>query len=77
MVILTSEADYATKLAFPIGRIFSTFFETHETIERQDCKYSLTLDEGEADRSAVGHYLPLISHTLKPVDEQTQTNGCG
>ena len=72
LVILTSEADYATKLAFPIGRIFSTFFETHETIERQDCKYSLTLDEGEADRSAVGHFLPLISHTLKPVDEQTQ-----
>ena len=72
LVILTSEADYATKLAFPAGQTFSTFFETHNTIERNDCKFSLTLDEGEADRNAVGHYLPLISHTLKPVDEQTQ-----
>ena len=73
LVILTSEADYATKLAFPLGQTFSTFFETHGTIERNDCKYPLTLDEGEADRDAVGHYLPLISHTLKPVDTgQTQ-----
>ena len=46
LVILTSEADYATKLAFPAGRIFSTFFETHDTIERNDCKFPLTLDEG-------------------------------
>jgi len=68
LVILTSEADYATKLAFPAGQIFSTFFETHGTVERKDCNYPLTLDEGEADRNAVGHYLPLITHTLKPVD---------
>ena len=73
LVILTSEADYATKLAFPAGRIFSTFFETHNTIERNECKRSLTLDEGEADRNTVGHYLPLISHTLKPVDTIGQT----
>lgn len=72
LVILTSEADYATKLAFPAGQTFSTFFETHGTIERNDCKYPLTLDEGAADRSAVGHYLPLISHTLKPKEEQPQ-----
>jgi hypothetical protein len=70
LVILTSEADYATKLAFPAGRIFSTFFETHNTIERNECKRSLSLDEGEADRNTVGHYLPLISHTLTPVGEQ-------
>jgi hypothetical protein len=73
LVILTSEADYATKLAFPAGQTFSTFFETHDTIERNDCKYSLILDEGEADRNAVGHYLPLISHTLKPVDAGQKT----
>jgi hypothetical protein len=70
LVILTSEADYATKLAFPAGRIFSTFFETHDTIERNECKYSLTLDEGEADRNTVGHYLPLISHKLTPVSDE-------
>lgn len=70
LVILTSEADYATKLAFPAGRIFSTLFETHDTIERNECKRSLALDEGEADRNTVGHYLPLISHTLKPVGNE-------
>jgi len=66
LVILTSEADYATKLAFPAGRIFSTFFETHGTIERNDCNHPLTLDEGAADRNTAGHYMPLISHSLKP-----------
>ena len=70
LVILTSEADYATKLAFPAGRIFSTFFETHNTVERNECKHSLTLDEGEADRNTVGHYLPLISHTLTSVGDE-------
>jgi hypothetical protein len=69
LVILTSEADNATKIAFPIGRFFSTFFETHGTLERNDCKHPITLDEGEADRTAAGHYWPLISHTLKPAAE--------
>ncbi|MGH8558241.1 MAG: esterase, partial [Methylococcales bacterium] len=30
----------------------------------------LALDEGEADRSTVGHYEPLISHTLTPLDQE-------
>jgi hypothetical protein len=47
-----------------------TFFETYNTIERNECKRSLTLDEGEADRNTVGHYLPLISHTLTPLDDE-------
>lgn len=71
LAILTSEADNATKLAFPAGRFFSTFFESHGDIQRNDCKRPLSLDEGEADRNAVGHYQPLLSHTLEPVDRQT------
>ncbi|MDD5461709.1 MAG: esterase [Methylococcales bacterium] len=67
LVILTSEADDATGLAFPAGRVFSTFFETHNVIERNECKRTLIVEEGESDRNAVGHYLPLISHTLTPV----------
>lgn len=73
LVILTSEADYATKLAFPAGRIFSTFFETHGTVERNDCGHPLSLDEGEADRNTAGHYMPLVSHTLKPIPENQPT----
>ncbi|NOS88049.1 MAG: esterase [Methylococcaceae bacterium] len=70
LAILTSEADYATKYAFPAGQFFSTFFETHGTIQRNDCKFPLSLDEGAADRSAVGHFGPLISHTLTPTNPQ-------
>jgi len=72
LVILTSETDYATKLAFPAGRMFTTFFETHDDVERNACKkWALTLREGEADRSAVGHFDDLVSHTLMPADGET------
>lgn len=66
LAILTSEADDATGILFPMGRVFSTVFETHRDIERDDCNLPLSLDEGEADRNTVGHYPPLISHTLTP-----------
>jgi hypothetical protein len=68
LAILTSEADGATGTLFPLGRIFSTLFEKHNDIERTECKHTLELDEGEADRNTVGHYMPLISHTLMPED---------
>ena len=67
LVVLTSEADDATGILFPMGRIFSTVFETHDDIQRNDCEHPLELDEGEADRHTIGHYQALISHTLKPV----------
>lgn len=70
LAILTSEADDATGILFPLGRVFSTVFEAHNDVARNDCKYSLELDEGEADRKTVGHYPPLISHTLTPIGEQ-------
>ena len=70
LVVLTSEADDATGILFPLGRIFSTVFETHDDIERNDCGFKLTLDEGEADRHTIGHYQSLISHTLTPLSEQ-------
>lgn len=68
LAILTSEADYATKLAFPFGRFLSTFFETHNTIERKFCegKHQLTVKESTADRTAVGHFDPFVTHTLAP-----------
>ncbi|AEG00527.1 esterase [Methylomonas methanica] len=70
LAILTSEADDATGILFPMGRVFSTVFETHHDIERNECNHSLSLDEGAADRNTVGHYEPLISHTLTPVTEE-------
>ncbi|MDD1611560.1 MAG: esterase [Methylococcaceae bacterium] len=70
LAILTSEADGATGTLFPLGRVISTVFETHHDIERNDCKRTLKLDEGEADRNTVGHYPPLITHTLTPLDKE-------
>lgn len=69
LVILTSEADYATKYAFPAGRVFSTFFETHSTIKRNDCNRPLSYSEGAADRQAVGHFEFLQSHELHPASK--------
>lgn len=71
LAILTSEADKATKFAFPAGRIFSTLFETHNSIERKDCGYSLSLNERKADITTVGHFTPLISHTLTPAKNKS------
>jgi len=68
LVVLTSEADDATKYLFPLGRMFSTFFETHGTIERNDCKRPLTYNEGAADRNTVGHFEPLQTHELRPAN---------
>lgn len=70
LAILTSETDYATKYAFWAGRIFSTLLETHNTVERKECKgkRNLILDEGEADRNAIGHFKPLLTHTLTLAD---------
>jgi hypothetical protein len=69
LAILTSEADGATRYLFPIGRSFSTLFETTNTIERNYCNRPLTYSEGEATRQAIGHFTPFITHELHPAKE--------
>ncbi len=75
LVILTSESDYATKLAFPVGRFFSTLFESHTTLSRQQCTEEgareLLVDEGEADRKTVGHFKPYLTHHLVPAKSRS------
>lgn len=70
LAILTSETDYATGILFQVGRAFNTVFETHNELSRSDCTYPMTLDEGEADRNTVGHYEPLVSHSLTLFNHQ-------
>lgn len=53
LAILTSESDWATKYAFPIGRWFSTFWEKHKDSS-----------EKSRNRRAVGHYDPYKTHLL-------------
>lgn len=76
LAILTSEADWATGLAFPIGRSFSTFFDSHKTVERHICTKPGTpgiktfeLKEGSADRTAVGHFEEYLTHDLEPAGD--------
>jgi len=70
LAILTSESDWATKYAFPVGRYFSTLFDSHATLDRHYCdangKQAMRLDEGEADRTSVGHFELYQTHKLKP-----------
>jgi hypothetical protein len=74
MAILTSESDYATKLAFPVGRILSTLFEAHTKLERDYCtaqgKQQREVAEGTADRHTVGHFEPFLTHRLDPVQQK-------
>jgi len=70
LAILTSQKDYATRYAFPLGRFFSTLFESHTTLQRHYCAADgpkeLFIDEGEADRNTVGHFEPFLTHSLVP-----------
>ena len=70
LVVLTSESDWATKIMFPLGRTLSTFWESHGTIERNECNRPLRYSEGEADRNTIGHFKPLLSHELHPASNK-------
>jgi hypothetical protein len=74
LAILTSEADQATGVAFPIGRWFSTRLEKHRKVDRfnptigqlhpgADAKE--TIDQRDTDVDAVGHYETYRTHSLR------------
>ena len=55
LAVFTSEADLATKRAFPLGRGLSTIFT----------KYNLNYPEqAKANQTALGHYKPFVTHRL-------------
>lgn len=53
LAIFTSKADEATKVAFPLGRKVSTLFDRHQSEFQKS-----------ANRTAVGHFAPYITHDL-------------
>lgn len=58
MAVITTEADSATRYAFWWGRLFSTMFDTYAD------------NQGPAlNKTAIGHYIPYITHTLTPVTQ--------
>lgn len=72
LAVLTSEADYATKFAFPVGRSFSTVFETHRHVNRKDpvTKQNQTINQKSGNVTAIGHFPDYQTHTLSAVGEE-------
>lgn len=69
---MTSEADYATRYAFPAGRWFSTRFEKTRDRQRWNAvsREQETIDEADANVTAVGHFKPYRTHRLYPLKDQ-------
>jgi hypothetical protein len=67
LAILTSEADDATGIAFPIGRWFDTRFEKQRVITRTNPATGLqeSISQKSADVRTVGHFGPYETHTLR------------
>ena len=76
VAVLTSEADDATKRAFPLGRWLSTMFEkTHEMKRRNPLTSSVERVDGQgANVTAIGHFAPYRTHTLRANDERKSTD---
>jgi Alpha/beta hydrolase of unknown function (DUF900) len=73
-VMLTTEADKATRYIFPFGRSLAVLFENHRDLNRHICTKDgmtkLTINEGEADRTTVGHFEPYQTHKLAPLQDK-------
>ncbi len=68
LAVLTSETDYATKYAFWAGRALSTLFKEHRDTRRDNNAMGgqQTISQGSADRTAIGHFEPYLTHRLNP-----------
>lgn len=64
LAVLTSEADKATKIAFPAGRWFTTLFQKERSETNQFGGKSETISQRGADITALGHFAPYQTHTL-------------
>lgn len=71
MAVLTSDADYATRFAFPFGRFFSTVFEEEHDSYRFNAvtRKQETINESDANMIALGHFAPYETHRLYPSDD--------
>lgn len=53
IVVITSTADWATRITFPLGRYLGTLFQGYPNSE-----------SAALNRTAIGHYVPYITHQL-------------
>ena len=75
LVMLTSEGDGTTRYIFPYVGRNTILFESHQVLHRQICTKDgvdkITIDEAEADRTAIGHFEPYQTHKLTPLQDKT------
>lgn len=73
LAVLTSEADYATKLAFPAGRWLGTLFERERDVSRENnvTQQLEVIDQGSANVTTIGHFKPYRTHYLRATDKST------
>lgn len=76
LAVLTSEADAATRYAFPMGRFFVTALKTHNTLNRfidtSERAKAIEVDEYSADMKTIGHFEPFWTHTLKMLPKENE-----
>ena len=79
LAILTSEADLATKRAFPVGRNFSTLFERERNVVRRNKATGKdeTISERKANVRTVGHFTPYRTHFLRPAEAAVSDAAAG
>ena len=75
VMVLMSEADMATKVAFKIGRSLGLIFEQYKDVARIDRNGNeIIYNQTEMAMSALGHYEPFVTHTLSK--EGRADNSC-
>lgn len=79
-VVLSSEADWATKVAFWKGRILSTIWESHDDIfiaDRNSPEMRKEHSEWYMDRTTIGNYGEFTSYkTLRRTKGKDETKQC-
>ncbi len=72
LAVLTSEADYATKYAFRVGRGLSTLFEKVRIMRHYNrvTAQTETIDQKQANLTALGHFEPYRTHELRLQSEE-------
>lgn len=77
LTVFMSKGDNATGIAFPVGRFFSTLFENHNAVERDD-RFGKTVKYSQyaMDVKALGHYTPFITHELESLSDRKADSFC-
>jgi len=77
LAVLTSEADLATKIAFPLGRALSTVFENTRVVKRTNYPTGEVqeINQGSSILETIGHFAPYQTHELTPSLSSEEVQG--